>query len=644
MDLLASLGLGTALPEQSTRLISHPGIIKALENSVKADNDNGVRLGFNHCLTCGIRFVENDDAGRVAMTTCKGCGRVKYCSRACQMVDSKPATAADIVVMTSSSRSSSSMLERRYDTNSDDDDDEDDGNGHSPVVCSLLRLCNDDEVAEDELLLLGIEKDARDHRTKKTTTMPSSSSSTSCGRDVDDERNFNNIAAGGSIRKEAAKYRIQTERESYPATLFNILSEGPDWFVESITRRLRCDADVRSPMPEEKGRRRRRRGKRERTSSSPKVAVGKRGRDQIISDEGDDVGAVGGSPTRKERELVLHIVGASTNSELWGWDMSSSSGKRKKDNVDDVPVLNAYAEASTNLSSYLKNLLEISSITMRCVFVGPDCPDAGKGGTTPSSSSSSSSPAAAASHAIVQVPIPDEDSSSTLTMETYRCKYGGHDQPYLPYPDVIVFFNPGFSCPDYDWTAALSAAMAYQYSSIATSGAIPFLITTNTEMEGFADIKYLLDGGYVDERSLPRDVLEMIDQTPATDGEGGRHADVKECDDDRVTSFFLENPYAGLRVRQSGTMANDLYVKNRWIIGGLFHTGDSGGVRGDRGRQEQQLSKKRKSGKFNPEYGDEREEDGRNREMKARKLHHRAKGQSGPKEFANEKGENPALI
>ena len=31
MDLLASLGLGNALPEQSTRLMSHPGIIKALE-------------------------------------------------------------------------------------------------------------------------------------------------------------------------------------------------------------------------------------------------------------------------------------------------------------------------------------------------------------------------------------------------------------------------------------------------------------------------------------------------------------------------------------------------------------------------------------------------------------------------------------
>ena len=33
MDLLASLGLGTALPEQATRLTCHPGIIRLLDGS-----------------------------------------------------------------------------------------------------------------------------------------------------------------------------------------------------------------------------------------------------------------------------------------------------------------------------------------------------------------------------------------------------------------------------------------------------------------------------------------------------------------------------------------------------------------------------------------------------------------------------------
>ncbi|KAL3765766.1 hypothetical protein ACHAW5_004173 [Stephanodiscus triporus] len=44
--------------------------------------------------------------------------------------------------------------------------------------------------------------------------------------------------SGGGRRREATRYRIWTERESYPATLFNVLSEGPDWFVEAITLRL----------------------------------------------------------------------------------------------------------------------------------------------------------------------------------------------------------------------------------------------------------------------------------------------------------------------------------------------------------------------------------------------------------------------
>ena len=667
MDFLVSLGLGNALPEQSTRLMSHPGIVKALENNSSGSTDcndgdgdgddgvvgdDGVRLGFNHCLTCGIRLFANsnnnndeEELAAVVGVTCKGCGRVKYCSKACRIEDANPTT-------------TSSMS--HHDNNIDGDGCED-GDGHSPVVCSLLRLCNDDEDAEDELFGIDEARQKKKMMVKKKMTLKNASSS--YGSESNDERSSSSWRKGGSSRtstssssqKEAAMYRVQTERESYPATLFNILSEGPDWFVESITRRLRCNVDVRSPIPEERKKQQqqqKRRGKRERSSLSPKVSAttGKRERDEL-SEEGDDV-RDGGAAARgsKKRELVLHIVGASIDSELWGWDMRSSNGgggSRKNDDVneEDIPVLNAYAEASTNLSSYLKNLLEISSITIRCVFIGPDCPDAGKGAATSSSS-------AVASH-VVQIPIPDE-SSSTLTMETYRCKYGGRDQPYLPYPDVIVFFNPGFSCPDYDWSVALSAAMAYQYSS-TTSGAysgsaIPFLITTNTEMEGLADIKYLLDGGYVDEKTLSRDVLEMIDQPQATNGEGAQHADAKKYDDDRVTSFFGENPYAGLRVRQSGTMANDLYVKNRWIIGGLFHTVGSGSgrgvARGGNGRQEQQSSKKRKTGIFNPEdYRDEYEEEGRIRETKACKLRHRAEGQSGPKDCPhNEKRKNPALI
>ena len=43
-----------------------------------------------------------------------------------------------------------------------------------------------------------------------------------------------------------------------------------------------------------------------------------------------------------------------------------------------------------------------------------------------------------------------------------------------------------------------------------------------------------------------------------------------EEDDDDNETFFSVNPFCGYRVRQSGTMANDLYVKSRWIFGGRF--------------------------------------------------------------------------
>jgi hypothetical protein len=43
---------------------------------------------------------------------------------------------------------------------------------------------------------------------------------------------------------------------------------------------------------------------------------------------------------------------------------------------------------------------------------------------------------------------------------------------------------------------------------------------------------------------------------------------------DQSNAFFSENPYSGSRVRQSGTMANDLFVKNRWMLGGVLDVFD----------------------------------------------------------------------
>ena len=418
MDLLCSLGI-ESLPEQSTRLVSHPGIIKTLRDNADA------RIGFTHCCNCGARLGNEAKA-------CKGCQRVTYCSKACCKADAEeiPSEGKD-------------GLEDEIAV------------GHNAVICSLLKLCNDDDEAEDQIFEHGNETKSRSQK-----------------------------------QGQAAHYRIQTEQESYPATLFNVLAESPAWFMEAMTRRIRYLEDVRSPEKQ-------RRGKRDRSTISPckKQPAG-------------------------NKQLVIHVVGASTNCELWGWDGGTKN----------PAVLNAYAEASIGLLSYIENF-QIILKSVRIVFIGPDCP----------------------THFCHNLSIPD--SQTELIVETHCHNYGEHADS-IPTPDAIVFFNPGFSCPDYDWSESLLAASKY-----AKAGPLPFLVTTNTEMEGFADIKYLLDSGCISSNAVPSNLLEAIDSVDS--GIGNK-------DDTDKAFFFGENPYHGLRVRQSGTMANDLFVKSMWILGGLF--------------------------------------------------------------------------
>lgn len=104
----------------------------------------------------------------------------------------------------------------------------------------------------------------------------------------------------------------------------------------------------------------------------------------------------------------------------------------------------------------------------------------------------------------------------------------------------------GFTCLDYSWDEALSAVR----------NETPYLVTTNTELEAIADVQYLLDRAFI--RDIPSGLASILD------------ADVTEADNDSKDTFFSVNPFCGNRVRQSGTMANDLFVKSRWIFGGKF--------------------------------------------------------------------------
>ena len=96
---------------------------------------------------------------------------------------------------------------------------------------------------------------------------------------------------------------------------------------------------------------------------------------------------------------------------------------------------------------------------------------------------------------------------------------------------------------------------------------IPFLVTTNTEVEAIADVQYLMDHEILFD--IPPGLKAMLQMNGNEDGDGSTPPEDDEEDDDDCTTFLSLNPYSGNRVRQSGTMANDLYVKSRWIFGGI---------------------------------------------------------------------------
>jgi hypothetical protein len=287
--------------------------------------------------------------------------------------------------------------------------------GHNSVVCALLKLCNDDEAIDENQNIVDL-----------------------------DER-------------EAAQDRVRSESESYPATLANVIAEGP------------CYQDVL------------------RKASSRK-------------------------------KLVLHVIGAATDSELWD-EQDGETGQ----------AWGAYAEALAELAS------SRSFHSIELVFVGPECP---KQNLQVSRS--------------MRLVKDEQKVVGELVMHTYRSDYNEDFLSHHSKADIVVFFNPGFTVPDYDWSNALACI----------EKGTPFLSTTNTELEGIADSQYLLDQDRI--QTMPPGLAEIF----------GLHVEQDEEEEDNTTSFFSVNPFSGLRVRQSGTMANDLYVKNRWMLGGVLDSFD----------------------------------------------------------------------
>jgi len=227
--------------------------------------------------------------------------------------------------------------------------------------------------------------------------------------------------------------------------------------------------------------------------------------------------------------LTIHVVGASDDAELWGGFTHTT-----------------HENARTTYAVMLAEAVAVAA-NLRVVFVGPECPEGG----------------VLEKDVPVQRPVDGSAETCRVALETHRCDYG---LEFLGgkggIPDIVVFFNPGFTCPDYTWHDALAAIPPKT----------PFMVATNTEMEGAHDCQYLLEKRFISE--LPDYLDEILGGQDEEKSNSSEEEDESKRPnphpEDGPVMFFGENPFAGSRVRQSGTMANDLYVKSRWIFGGIM--------------------------------------------------------------------------
>jgi len=561
MDLLASLHVYD-LPEHQTRISSNPAVQAAFtkvdssdgsssSSSSSSDTITSITLGFDHCCSCAKPLV-NDDTnsnngdGRLVVVptttktttnispsskfkkpeneknernnnntsssssssqkpsksiiTCNACRRINYCSNECLKMDSDPfQDEKEVTEM-----------------------EEDGARGHGPVVCALLRLCEVDEA---------VEKGAYDYESQK-------------------------FGKRGDEQWDASCDRIRSELESYPATLSNLLLQSNpygdmdsnnDYLEEEEEEETENLVDPNQNIP----------FYRPLLNNTLKI-------DQENNKEGNQ---------QFNRCLTIHIIGASEEAELWYGKRGHM--QRTKGHLSDYfsfpNVYDAYAEALTEV------ILTYHLDQLQLIFVGPDCPSKNVMivKTIPCSSSSSSPQTSSLSqskkrkkehahghghghgHGNFNNNNNNKVKTCELIMQTHRTIYNQSYKSSQSYrkPHMVVFFNPGFTCPDYDWSEALQCVPSNT----------PYLVTTNTEMEGIADCTYLMDNEYIS--NLPNDIADIIVNEDNNDN-------MKQNDGEMTNlnhQFLTINLYAGSRVRQSGTMANDLFVKNRWILGGILN-------------------------------------------------------------------------
>lgn len=391
------------------------------------------RLGFDACCTCGTLLSPGGEI------KCSACHRVSYCSEACRAQDASSTAMATATTPGGGEGGA--------------EGEEDQAVGHSSVICAVLKLCKLDEAIDTD---------------RTTTTMLSS-----------------DLPA-----MNATIERVKSEYQSYPATLANIIQNGPCF--QAVLQKCSYGGGERGNC------------------------------------------------------LTIHVVGASEDAELEGYSFLDGSNPNQDNNNNNShsskekkqqAIWDDYAEAFGEMvESRRFDAVEL-------YFVGPDCPKHQNIAETRRISSSAKGGGG------------NRDSGQAKELRIRTC-CGEYTTPFLqqesiPAPDIVVFFNPGFTCPDYEWIQTLRSIQ----------NGTPFLVTTNTELEGIADCQYLCDNDLI--TAVPPGLADVLDMKDSR----SRHMEEEEDDNG---PFFDVNPFSGSRVRQSSTMANDLYVKNRWMLGGIF--------------------------------------------------------------------------
>ncbi|KAG2499976.1 hypothetical protein HYH03_002261 [Edaphochlamys debaryana] len=179
-------------------------------------------------------------------------------------------------------------------------------------------------------------------------------------------------------------------------------------------------------------------------------------------------------------------------------------------------VLGAAGDAELADPSSWQVVADAVDTDVRIVFVGPEVPDslAGTG---------------AQYGRVSQWYLQSTYGDDSLTAAAERTGQAA----VLQHPDAFLAFNPGFTCPDYEWVetlAALSKAVRPGQAQAAGGGRGPCLIVaTNTRLEADMENDMLREQGWV------------------------------------AVSPSAPNPFTSLKAQQNGVYANDCYRKNAWL-------------------------------------------------------------------------------